>query len=120
MEGVSMSIFSDSVNRKITLADFETRYTNIRKQSLKTKICSVKGCKNPQDTTEFLGTDTCCAYHRILFDHWIYDVIRGNTHDFVSRRGMRFAFAKWRTKTGKETCDEIVLKLAQDLTNWVC
>lgn len=57
--------------QKITLEDLEIRYRNIRKQNPRVRQCSVSGCKNPRDRVPlpiFLGEDTCCAYHRLLFD----------------------------------------------------
>ncbi len=109
----------------VTFVDFEKRYENIRKQNPKVKKCSVKGCKNPRDSTPLLGEDTTCAYHRLLFDYWIYEVIgpkSGYSEGlmFMSRKGMRRAFTNWRNKTGKEECDKIVLQMAQDGINWEC
>jgi len=108
---------STKIEQKITLADFEKRYELIRKVFPKVKNCSVKGCKNPRDMTS-LGEENCCSYHRLLFEFWVCDVIHGHTENFVSRRGVRFAFAKWRTKIGKESCDDIVLELSQETINW--
>ena len=59
----------------VTLKDFETRYENIRRDVPDVKICSVCGCSNPRDSTEMLGVDTSCAYHRLLFDYWSCEVM---------------------------------------------
>jgi hypothetical protein len=111
----------------ITLKDFETRYSNIRKQNPKVKKCSVKGCPNPRDSTELLDGDTCCAYHRILFDIWaceydevLRDLKNGWQKRITNQRARRWAFTRWRNQTGKETCDKLVLREAQSAINWVC
>ena len=108
--------------KTVTLADLDVRYQNIRKNNPKIKNCSVKGCFNPVDSTEHLGEDSCCAYHRLLFDFWGSDVLSLNEiKQYVkSQKGRRRAFTNWMKRIGKEQCDEIVLKLAQEPINWVC
>jgi len=104
--------------RIVTFKDFEVRYENLRKQFPKIKKCSVAGCENPRDVTE-LGLDTCCAYHRLLFDYWLYEVVQGDIMS-MTQKGRRRAFTNWRHRLGKNECDEIVLKMAQEGINWVC
>ena len=105
----------------ITFADFEVRYSNIRKQTPQIKTCSVSGCKNPRDTTE-LGEDSSCAYHRILFDIWCCEVIDSDHFYYYlqNQRARRSAFTHWRNKLGKDKCDKLVLREAQSAINWVC
>ena len=97
----------------VTLGDFEQRYQNILKDNPKIERCSFRSCKNPVDG------DTTCAYHRLLFDHWMYEV-KGMKIAQMSTRGRRIAFSRWVNKTGKEICDAIVLDMAQYSINWVC
>jgi len=105
----------------ITLKDFEIRYANIKAQNPKVKRCTAADCKNPVDTT-FLGEDTSCAYHRLLFDFWIYEVMDSDKfhHYLESQKGRRRAFTNWTNRIGKAKCDEIVLKMAQEGINWEC
>lgn len=107
---------------KVTLKDLEIRYENIRKQNPKVKKCSQRGCNNPRDSTPLLGEDTCCAYHRLLFDFWSSDVMNPDDfyHYFESQKGRRRAFTNWLNRIGKEKADEIVLRLAQYRINWEC
>jgi len=102
----------------VTLADLEIRYKNIRKQNPNVKKCSVTGCNNPRDSTEGSGEDTCCAYHRLLFDFWSCEVVENPLA--LTQKGRRRAFTNWRNKQGKDGCDKIVLKLANGGINWVC
>ena len=106
----------------VTLEDFEIRYRNIRKNNPKVKKCSVSGCNNPQDSTPKLGMDTCCAYHRLLFDFWSCEVmdIKKFYHYLESQKGRRRAFTNWMNKLGKTKCDRLVLKMAQEGINWEC
>jgi len=108
-----------TTKKELSLADFEIRYANIRKSKPKVKNCSVKGCKNPRDSTEGMGEDTCCAYHRLLFDFWSADVCRSDILK-MTRRGRRRAFTNWMNKTGKDTLDKIVLRMACEPINWKC
>lgn len=57
----------------VTFEDFEIRYKNLREQYPELGNCTFEGCTNPRDITG-LGVDTSCSYHRMLFDHWLYDV----------------------------------------------
>jgi len=98
---------------KITLEDFKIRYKNILKDNPKIERCSFVGCKNPADG------GTTCAYHRLLFDHWMCEV-KGAGIMGMTTRGRRIAFSRWVHKTGKATCDAIVLDMAQYNINWVC
>jgi len=113
------------MKRKLRLKDLDVRYRNIRKANPRVKKCSVKGCSNPRDSTELLGEDTCCAYHRLLFDYWSSDVRSNPPWSSssilqMSRKGRRRAFTNWMNKIGKKERDKIVLKLAQDPINWKC
>jgi len=105
----------------VTLEDLEIRYKNIRENYPKVKKCSIVGCDNPRDATQYLGEDTTCAYHRLLFDHWVTQVDSDKIwHYLENQRARRSAFTRWRNKIGKEACDKIVLFLAQQEINWVC
>lgn len=106
------------MSSKVAFADFEIRYANIRKQNPKVKKCSVARCSNPRDSTPLLGEDSCCAYHRLLFDFWSADVAKDVLS--MSKKGRRTAFTYWRTRTGKETLDRLVLQMAQEGINWEC
>ena len=97
----------------ITLKDFDLRYENIRSEYPDTGNCQFKGCKNPIDF------DTTCAYHRLLFDHWMCEV-KGSGIMQMSPRGKRIAFSRWVHKIGPEACDSIVLDMAQYGIHWVC
>lgn len=107
---------------KVTFNDFQIRYNNIRARNPKVKQCSVKGCSNPRDSTPLLGEDTCCAYHRLLFDFWSSDIahIRGHNVLQMTQRGRRRAFTNFMNRIGKVECDKIVLRLAQEPINWEC
>lgn len=111
-----------TVQGKISLEDFEVRYKNIRESKPKVKKCSVSDCNNPRDSTEFLGEDTCCAYHRLLFDFWSADVMDADKfhHYLESSKGRRRAFTNWMSRMGKEGCDKLVLRMAQEPINWKC
>ncbi len=109
--------------KSVTLKDLEIRYQNLRKQFPKLKKCSVSNCNNPRDITPSLGKGASCAYHRLLFDYWTCDVLEDMEkiyHYMESQKGRRRAFTNWRNRTGKKTCDEIVLKLSQEGINWEC
>lgn len=107
----------------VTLKDFEIHYQKILEENPKARQCSVRGCSNPQDVT-ILGWDTCCAYHRLLFDYWTYEVMSRDFDQVMkyirNQRARRIAFTRWRNKIGKAECDRIVLGLAQDAINWTC
>lgn len=106
----------------VTLEDFEIRYKNIRESNPKVKKCTVKGCPNPRDSTPYLGEDTCCAYHRLLFDFWS-GTIRDFTkamHYLESQKGRRRAFTNFMNRFEKSECDKIVLRMAQEGINWEC
>ena len=101
----------------LTLKDFEVRYKKIREANPKVKQCSVSGCRNPIDSTELLGEDTCCAYHRLLFDFWFCDV---RVRNYKKREAQAKAFENWLKRIGKNTQDELALKMAQEPINWKC
>lgn len=105
----------------ITLEDLEIRYKNIREKNPRVRQCTVTGCSNPRDATEYLGEDTSCAYHRLLFDFWSSQIGGEKAmYYYENQRARRSAFTRWRNKLGKEACDKIVLRLAQEGINWVC
>ncbi len=110
------------MSRAVTFKDFQIRYRNIRKQNPKVKTCSVRGCKNPRDSTPYLGEDTSCAYHRLLFDYWACEVMNPEDlwHYLESQKGRRRAFTNWRNRMGKADLDKIVLRMAQEGINWEC
>jgi hypothetical protein len=105
----------------VTLKDFEIRYKNILEKDPKRKRCSSTGCKNPVDFT-MLGEDTSCAYHRLLFDFWICDVVEGEKSAwyYSHQKARRAAFTRWQHEIGKEECDKIVLRMALEPINWSC
>ena len=104
----------------VTLEDFEIRYKNLRREHPDIPICSVEWCENPADITE-MGLDSSCAYHRLLFDSWMYSLstreIMGLMGDTVERRKL---FKQYMNRLGKEKCDKIVLEMAQEAINWAC
>ena len=106
----------------VTLEDLEIRYHNIREQNPQVKKCSVDGCSNPVDSTPLLGEDTCCAYHRLLFDFWVGTIMDYDkfNHYLMSQKGRRRAFTNFRNRIGKAECDRIVLELANQKINWEC
>jgi hypothetical protein len=108
--------------KKLTLEDLEIRYKNIRKYKPEVENCSVHGCKNPRDSTPSLGEDTCCAYHRLLFDFWSCAVATIRGHDLLkmTQKGRRRAFTNFLNRTGKKELDKLVLWLAQEPINWEC
>jgi len=107
---------------KITLEDFKIRYKNIRRDNSKVKKCSISKCDNPRDSTPLLGEDTCCAYHRLLFDYWFMETLNDTltTYYLDNQRARRSAFTRFRNRIGIQKCDEIVLHMAQDAINWKC
>lgn len=113
---------SNPERHQITLADLEIRYANIRKANPKIPNCQSSGCKNPIDYTEGMGWDTSCAYHRLLFDFWSCEVLEGDrpAYYFSHKKARRAAFTRWQHKIGKEECDKIVLRMAQESINWSC
>jgi len=88
---------------------------------LKSKVprCTYHDCNLPIDNTT-LGWDTSCPYHRLLFDHWLYEVIGQNINFYKTQRGKRSAFTQWVNKTGKKQCDAIVDEMSKDSINWEC
>ncbi len=105
----------------ITLEDFEIRYKKLREANPKFKKCSVVGCSNPRDITTHGEEDSSCAYHRLLFDAWLYSLDHDKAmYYFENQRARRSAFTKWRNRHGEKVCDEFVLKLAQEAINWAC
>jgi hypothetical protein len=107
---------------EITLEDFNIRYANLRRNFPALRNCSVEGCTNPQDLTTLEGLSTTCAYHRLLFDFWSMEVL---THEelkryFKNKEERRKAFREWMGKIGKERCDNIAIRMAQDPINWAC
>jgi hypothetical protein len=107
------------MTEQLSLKDFEVRYQNLRKDYPDNPTCSVEGCLNPVDVTEGLGVDTSCAYHRLLFDYWFFEII-DNNELLANQTKRRKAFKNWLDETGKETCDKIVLDMAKEPINWSC
>ena len=103
----------------VTLEDFEKRYANIRKQHPHIGQCNHEGCRNPPDTTPLLGLDSSCAYHRLLFDHWLYEKM-DPVPEMETVLLRREAFGKWADETDDARKDEIVLRSARDPINWEC
>jgi len=101
--------------------DFEVRYANIRKNNPNIENCSFEGCLNPVDITEGMGKDTTCAFHRLLFDFWIYEVCVDPMKVIAySKEERRRRFTEWTNKIGIEKQKEIVLEMAQSTINWMC
>ena len=111
-----------SEGKKVTLEDFEIRYRNIRAKNPKVKKCVVRNCHNPRDSTPLLGEDTCCAYHRLLFDFWSCEAMKPDKfyHYLQSQKGRRRAFTNWMNRLGEAECDRLVLVMAQQGINWEC
>lgn len=107
------------MSEEVTLKDFNVRYANLRRDYPDNPDCSVEGCHNPVDVTEGMGIDTSCAYHRLLFDYWTCEAIE-DTFSFKTRAESRKVFKDWLEKTGKETCDKLVLEMAKEPINWDC
>ena len=103
----------------ITLKDLEIRYKGIRKKSPDVPNCSYPKCPNPIDCVETMGWDTSCAYHRLLFDEWLYNVIDGDIPTLRNKKIRRKRFGEWVKKIGKKKADKIVLSMANDGINWV-
>jgi hypothetical protein len=103
----------------LTLADLDIRYENLRKQYPKIKKCSVEGCSNPRDITPSLGWDTCCSYHRLLFDFWLDDVLEVSPLS-LTRKERADRFDKWLKETSEEELDKTVLMMANESINWEC
>lgn len=111
----------EAEDQSITLEDFEIRYKNLREAHPNIGTCSVVGCNNPRETTPYGGEDSTCAYHRLLFDAWSYGLDDDKRmYYWMKQQARRLAFTKWRNKLGEKTCDELVLKLAQEAINWAC
>lgn len=104
---------------KIKLIDFEKRYVKIRERYPHIGQCIHQGCPNPPDLTPSLGLDSSCAYHRLLFDYWLYEVMEP-TREMEHILLRREAFGKWNDKLDTETRNKIVLRLAQEAINWEC
>lgn len=108
-------------HQSVTLKDLDIRYANIRKQFPEIENCSVKDCVNPVDITEGMGKDTTCSYHRMLFDHWIYEVVVNPLKiATMPKEERRSQFENFLSKLGKAKCDEIVLHMIQEPINWMC
>ena len=79
--------------------------------------CTYHDCNLPLDNTT-LGWDTSCPYHRLLFDHWLYEIAEDINH--YTKQGKRSAFTQWVNRTGKEECDKIVDEMSNVPINWEC
>ena len=79
--------------------------------------CTYPDCNLPIDNTA-LGWDTSCPYHRLLFDHWLYEITDINS--YKTQQGKRSAFIQWVNRTGKKQCDEIVDEMSHVPINWEC
>ena len=104
------------LNKKCLINDL----IKIRVHSLlkaKAPNCTYPDCNLPIDNTA-LGWDTSCPYHRLLFDHWLYEVT--DISKFKRQQGKRSAFTQWANKTGKKICDSIVNEMSKIPINWEC
>jgi len=103
----------------VKLEDFKKRYENIRKQHPHIGQCVHEGCPNPPDITPGLGVDSSCAYHRFLFDYWLYekmDLVPEMENTLLRRE----AYGKWDDTIDDYLRDKIALRAAQDPLNWYC
>lgn len=103
----------------VKLEDFKKRYENIRKQHPHIGQCVHEGCPNPPDITPGLGLDSSCAYHRLLFDHWLYEVMEP-VPEMEKTLLRREAYGKWDDTIDDYLRNKIVLRIAQDAINWGC
>lgn len=122
MEGDFKKIIAEiDVNPKLEKKYLINDLIKIRVHSLlksKPPICGYKDCKLPIDNTT-LGWDSSCPYHRLLFDHWMYQEA-GQDIGIYSKRGRRIAFTRWINKTGEKICDSIVDEMSKVPINWEC
>jgi len=81
--------------------------------------CGYRDCNLPIDKTS-MGWDTSCPYHRLLFDHWLYNIAGQDILHYKTQQGKRSAFTQWVNRTGKERCDEIVDEYSKVPINWEC
>lgn len=81
--------------------------------------CTYEGCTLPRDHT-MMGWDTSCPYHRLLFDHWMYEVYGTELILELEREEKRRLFREWVGKTGKKGCDSIVDEMSHVPLNWKC
>lgn len=109
--------------RTITMEDLQKRVENLKKIKDVPK-CKVKECENPVDGTEAGGWDTCCPYHRLLWDFWLYEIaenlVRQEWAGQITHDQVVAAHDAWVAEIGKEEADAIVLDMANDPINWVC
>ena len=109
---------NSELNKKYLINDL----IKIRVHSLlkaKAPICRYKDCNLPVDHTNGMGWDSSCPYHRLLFDHWLYNIAFHPVSSY-SKRGRRIAFTRWINKVGKKECDEIVDEYSKSPINWEC
>lgn len=86
---------------------------------VQTTRCTYHDCNIPIDNTA-LGWDTSCPYHRLLFDHWLYEVKGTEINHYKTTQGKRSAFTQWVNRTGKKRCDAIVDEMSNVPINWEC
>jgi len=81
--------------------------------------CTWPGCNELRDGTPGMGMDTSCPYHRLLFDHWLYEI-----SDEVARNVLREdrnkSIDEWAKELGKDECDKIVDEMSRVGINWMC
>lgn len=85
----------------------------------KSPECGYRDCNLPIDKTS-LGWDTSCPYHRLLFDHWLYNIAGQDINHYKTSQGKRSAFTQWVNRAGKKQCDEIVDEMSNVPINWEC
>jgi len=86
---------------------------------LKNKFPDIKKCKmcdNPVDIT-MLGFDTCCPYHRMLFDSYFYNAMDEFGGDIEK---VREEFDKWNKTLSGEQRNNIVAEMGKSSLNWMC
>ena len=82
-------------------------------------ICGYKDCNLPIDHTNGFGWNSSCPYHRLLFDHWLYNYAN-HPVGLYSKKGRRIAFTRMINNIGKEQCDKIVDEMSKSPINWEC
>ena len=94
----------------------EKRIANGEKPTPK---CGWPDCNDYVDGTPGMGLDTSCPYHRLLFDHWLYNVSTETLRNML-REERNKLIDEWAKDLGKDKCDEIVDEMSQSGINWMC
>lgn len=95
------------------LEAFEERNKILRKELPNLPDCKIEGCNNPVDVT-MMGQDTCCIYHRMLWDYYMYPRV-----DTMNVEDIRKGFFEWLQETPKDELDKCAIYMGNDKLNWV-